>query len=65
MLIRKARHLGQMGDAQDLATRAELLQAPADHLGDTASHAAVDFVEDHCRYRAAVAGDDLDGEAHA
>ena len=65
MRVRQAGNLRQMSDAQDLPVRAQFLQASSDHFGNAAADTAVDLIEDHARNRAAVAGNYLDGEAHA
>jgi hypothetical protein len=65
MLVCETGNLGQMSYAQDLSVRAQFLQTTPYHFGDTAANATVYLIEDHCRYRAAIARDDLDGEAHA
>src|SRR5207253_3449823 len=51
----EAGDLRQVGDADDLVPRRELLELPPDDLGDAAADAGVDLVEDE-RGRGAAAG---------
>ena len=64
MMIRDTRDLRQMGYAKNLPRSADVTQTFADHFRNASTHAAVDFVKYHRRYRAAVAGDNLYCETH-
>ena len=53
VVVRLAGNLGQVSDAQDLAPRAEFMQARTDHFGHAAADAGVHFVEYQGRPRLA------------
>src|SRR5262245_38756602 len=47
LVVRLARDLREMSDAEHLSALAELAKPPPDDLGDAAADAGVDLVEDH------------------